>query len=68
MSSNHGHPILFRGDRRVEKRGMAEVDYSIENGCQPNWRARTGAIGVTGSGSLSGRGWLGLEYTQAHRY
>lgn len=36
---------------RVEKRGLAEVEYS-EYGCQPNSRARTGAIGATGSGSL----------------
>ncbi|KAJ6179285.1 hypothetical protein N7519_009746 [Penicillium mononematosum] len=44
---------------RVEKRGLAEVEYSTEYGCQPNSRARTGAIGATGSGSPLGKRMVG---------
>jgi hypothetical protein len=40
---------------RVEKRGLAEVEYSTEYGCKPNSRARTGAIGATGSSPLGKR-------------
>lgn len=69
IPSNHGQPILFRGDLRsngADGTGPTfEVEYGTLYGCQPNSRARTMYLELLvrqGLTPLSGRRWLGLKY------